>query len=81
MHCSVCTNFLVTNADIMCNCCVSLVCPVIRGADIIAQTRIERKRVTEPPSPPAPKRTAIMTEQSRKEAQAATSLDFGQCNA
>ena len=41
MHCSVCTNFLVTNADIMCNCCVSLVCPVIRGADIIAQTKID----------------------------------------
>ena len=25
----------------MCSCCVSLVCPVIRGADITAQTRIE----------------------------------------
>ena len=31
----------MTNADIMCSCCVSLVCPVIRGADITAQTRID----------------------------------------
>ena len=36
-----------------------------------------RKRVTEPPSPPAPKRTASMTEQSRKETQSATSSEFG----
>ena len=41
--------------------------------------RKRRKRVTEPPSLPAPKRTASMTEQSKKETQSATSSDVGQC--
>ena len=38
-----------------------------------------QKSVTEPPCPPAPKKTASTTKQS-KETQSATSSDFGQCN-